>query len=86
MSTNDYDYGLSSGHNQAAVIVSREGMKSDNAEVRAFANDMLRMLGERADEITAEIRDRQDIARERLAGVVLNHEDVTGHFVAEGEE
>lgn len=61
MRTHDYDYGLSSGHNQAAVIVSSEGMKSDNAEVRAFANDMLRMLGERAEEITAEIRDRKEM-------------------------
>lgn len=61
MRTHDYDYGLSAGHNQAAVLVSTEGMKSDNPQVRAFSTKMLELLGERADEITAEIRFREEV-------------------------
>lgn len=57
----DYDYGMSSGLNRAATMVSIEGMKSDNPEVRKFANEMLRLLGDTADEVTADAREREQV-------------------------
>ena len=59
--TTDYDYGMSSGLNRAAMLVSIHGMRSTNPEVQAFANEMMRMLARKADEVTAEIRDREQV-------------------------
>ncbi|WP_334136966.1 hypothetical protein [Corynebacterium variabile] len=58
----DYDYGMSSGLNRAAMLVSIHGMRSTNPEVQAFANEMMRMLAGKADEVTDEIRDREQVA------------------------
>jgi hypothetical protein len=57
----DYDYGMSSGLNRAATLVSIHGMRSTNPEVQAFANEMMRKLAGKADEVTAEIRDREQV-------------------------
>lgn len=57
----DLDYGMSSGLNRAATLVSIHGMRNPNPEIQAFANEMMRMLTSKADEVTAEIRDREQV-------------------------
>lgn len=59
--SDDYDYGMSSGLNRAATLVSIHGMRSVSPEVQAFANEMMRILAGKADEVTAEIRDREQV-------------------------
>lgn len=61
MNHSEYEYGMSSGLNRAATLVSIHGMRSEDQAVQTFANEMLRMLADKADEITTEIHDREAV-------------------------
>lgn len=58
----DYDYGRSSGHYEAAIRVGRLAVEADDPAVKEALYLLREDLVAKAEAITAEIRDREQVA------------------------